>query len=483
MVLSKATPAGVDQQLYIDLADENGNTQHLAFVLMAVPIPSQYSAGPKLVKQGETVTLSADFVDGLGNSTAAGITQIVAVVKGVNGTTNTYNVVLTNAVTPSSRFEAPWVVPEESDWTMEIRVLEAKGATGVYGVVATSGFSSAPYDGKAGVLLFNDNSYTNDLYGRTIQNGIVAYGRTCFLWNNFYRGKLTAGVLSSQASSNLFYYSPGYDYMSTIPYASIRNDAEMRDALAGFMDGGGRVCLVGDRTAYAMQVLGDASTAAFMSNRFGSVWVQQFTSYVGGTFTGILGFDGDLLSSGRRFYLADVSYNRDEIAAVGNGIACYRYDPASSFYGATFGAGGTAGIHMNGTWRSVFLPWDIVDLDEASLNRVISDVMGYLEFGMALTIDSDNDGMSNGDELRSGTDPSNSNSVLRVNGVAQTPGAQHVIYWQCVTGKTYNVEQCTNLVSGQWTVLNPVPGNSSGTCSYTNPAPTSGAVFYRIRAM
>jgi hypothetical protein len=190
------------------------------------------------------------------------------------------------------------------------------------------------------------------------------------------------------------------------------------------------------------------------------------------------------MSSGRGLYVTDVSYNRDEIAAVGNGIACFRYDPASSFYGATFAANGTAGTRMNGTWRSVFLPWDIVDMSDASLNEVISDVLGYLEFGMSLSIDSDKDGMSNGDELRSGTDPSNSNSVLRVEGLARQQGDQHVISWQCVAGKTYNIEECTNLVSGKWTVLDSVPGNPSGKCSYTNTTDhASGIAFYRIRIL
>lgn len=78
--------------------------------------------------------------------------------------------------------------------------------------------------------------------------------------------------------------------------------------------------------------------------------------------------------------------------------------------------------------------------------------------------DSDNDGRSNVDEMRCGTDPMEKSSVLKVE-TAQTMTSTNafVITWQSVPGRQYNVKSCSNLCADTWSNLNAMPLQASGT--------------------
>jgi hypothetical protein len=66
-------------------------------------------------------------------------------------------------------------------------------------------------------------------------------------------------------------------------------------------------------------------------------------------------------------------------------------------------------------------------------------------------LDSDGDGMTNLQEYLAGTNPRNATSVLRVSSVQQS-GGDVVVSFPSVMGKTYMVEQATDL-SGPWSLL------------------------------
>ncbi len=82
--------------------------------------------------------------------------------------------------------------------------------------------------------------------------------------------------------------------------------------------------------------------------------------------------------------------------------------------------------------------------------------------------DSDEDGVSDADEIFAGTNPADSNSVFKI-----APEGQ-ILGWPRVNGRTYTVEGRTNLVSGEWF---DVDSTTSSNFMYST---TNDAIFYRV---
>jgi hypothetical protein len=102
--------------------------------------------------------------------------------------------------------------------------------------------------------------------------------------------------------------------------------------------------------------------------------------------------------------------------------------------------------------------------------------------GSADYADPDGDGMNNWQEWRTGTNPTNSLSALRI--VSALPTGNNVtVTWQSVAGVTYFLERTTNLL-GPAPVFTPVatgiPGQD-GTTSYPDANSVgTGPLFYRV---
>ena len=92
--------------------------------------------------------------------------------------------------------------------------------------------------------------------------------------------------------------------------------------------------------------------------------------------------------------------------------------------------------------------------------------------------DDDGDGMSNGAEVIAGTNPNDTNSVLRILGF--TGG--NLVSWSSVSGKVYQVLATPNLTTGLAPISGSVTANTSVT-SFPDPHPTNAAKLYRIQAL
>jgi len=113
----------------------------------------------------------------------------------------------------------------------------------------------------------------------------------------------------------------------------------------------------------------------------------------------------------------------------------------------------------------------------------------YGSTGMSLqafdagTLDSDNDGAPDWQEIVAGTDPRNINSCFGME-LPSTPldGSGFVIQWRSVTGKLYRVERSTDLtVHPPFTVLQSNIAGEAGTTSYTDTNSVGiGPSFYRV---
>lgn len=93
--------------------------------------------------------------------------------------------------------------------------------------------------------------------------------------------------------------------------------------------------------------------------------------------------------------------------------------------------------------------------------------------------DSDGDGISDYNEIFAGTDPFDASSVLRI---TELSDGNHLVVWDSVAGKNYQVLSTTNLAA-PFTVLSPLIQASSSSSFYYDNAPDGTNKFYRIQLM
>jgi hypothetical protein len=101
--------------------------------------------------------------------------------------------------------------------------------------------------------------------------------------------------------------------------------------------------------------------------------------------------------------------------------------------------------------------------------------------GSADTIDSDGDGMSNWQEWRCGTDPTNAFSALRLLAPVNT-GTNVTVTWRSVAAINYFLERSANLAapSGFTLVATNIVGQPSITAYIDTNAIGSASWFYRV---
>ena len=93
--------------------------------------------------------------------------------------------------------------------------------------------------------------------------------------------------------------------------------------------------------------------------------------------------------------------------------------------------------------------------------------------------DSDGDGMSNYDEFRAGTDPTNAASALRVS--ATVSGGTATLEWPCVDGKMYRVYVSGDMRTWREVAEPTFAFPEAGLCQWTDDGRDGGSMwFYRV---
>ncbi len=98
--------------------------------------------------------------------------------------------------------------------------------------------------------------------------------------------------------------------------------------------------------------------------------------------------------------------------------------------------------------------------------------------------DSDGDGMRDAAEYIAGTDPTNTHSVLAMNGGSAGPSAdgRYVIEWPSAAGRTYTIHRATSLTDGFAPIASGVTATPPVN-TYIDTAPGADQVYYKISAM
>lgn len=107
----------------------------------------------------------------------------------------------------------------------------------------------------------------------------------------------------------------------------------------------------------------------------------------------------------------------------------------------------------------------------------------YFPGGMVATADSDNDGVDNRSEYLCGTDPTNSNSVLRIITVATGAGSASML-WSAAAGRSYQVLSVTSMLNSATAATNGPweAAHGQATMQWTDTdVPLNKTKFYRIR--
>jgi hypothetical protein len=156
------------------------------------------------------------------------------------------------------------------------------------------------------------------------------------------------------------------------------------------------------------------------------------------------------------------------INAALNGTYRFTFNDANLAYSVQSLSGDSIGDGILDTWRAQF--FSSFDPTGATTNSA-----------SCATCDPDGDGMNNLQEFLTGTDPTNPVSLFHVT-MVQPSGTDYLVSFTSVLGKVYDVESCTNLVGGVWSVVtNNLTGND-GIIQITDPGATSVPQrFYRAR--
>jgi hypothetical protein len=127
-------------------------------------------------------------------------------------------------------------------------------------------------------------------------------------------------------------------------------------------------------------------------------------------------------------------------------------------------------------WNAPTAGTNVIVVGYSNLSTIIS---GTRTVAVAYPGDSDGDGISDYSEIISGTDPLDSNSVLRITELAN---GNQLVVWDSVAGRNYEVQGTTNLNVPLETLSPPIQASGSSSFFF-DTSTNASSKFYRIKLL
>ncbi len=136
--------------------------------------------------------------------------------------------------------------------------------------------------------------------------------------------------------------------------------------------------------------------------------------------------------------------------------------------------------------RSIALLWCLTAVAAAAVDlngNGASDVWELLYNVSTVNpaADTDGDGQTDLDESTAGTNPFDASALLRVTSAVST-GSNVAVTWPSLTGKRYQLQNCTNLAAAAWTNEGSLQSGTGGPLTLDSPA-NSSAKFWQVQVL
>ena len=122
-------------------------------------------------------------------------------------------------------------------------------------------------------------------------------------------------------------------------------------------------------------------------------------------------------------------------------------------------------------------------VDEGHLNPAGCELAAKGFYAVAsayFSMDRDGDGMSDGEELIAGTNPTNAQSVLQLIAKPVVDATHLEFQWPSVSNRIYDLDRKGSMAKHFTTTLTDIPATPPMN-TFTDSVPTGGAIFYRLR--